>query len=178
MPFIGLSKPQEQALNVQLRVGDEVPTCFEFDSNKSYRLVAFLRHTGCPFAEHTVKRLRDWSRKREQVDTFIVSHGQLSNTQDWLTSIGGLGNLQLVVDPRRELYGRWGVGFSDLRHFMGLRSLLGAMRLVPKGIRNRSASGTRWQKAAMFAATSSELLWVHDPLSAEELLLPPDTIFS
>lgn len=178
MPFIGLSRPQQHNVSDPLSVGDTFPSSENFSSDKPYRVIAFLRHVGCPFAENTVRQLRSWSIENSHIAVFIVSHGNAQLTKSWIESIGGLGNLLLINDVNRETYGRWGVGYSDLSHFMGIQSLAGALVLLLKGIHNRDACGTRWQKASLFAVNEKKILWAHKPGSAEEFLLPPESIFS
>jgi len=178
MSFIGISRPKEQSVTSSLNVGEAFPASEEFLIDKPYSVLAFLRHVGCPFAENTVKQLRNWSMEHKHIAVFIISHGDAELTKSWIQSIGGLGNLHLVVDVSRKTYGRWGIGYSNFTHFMGLRSLAGVFALLLKGIRNRDACGTRWQKAAMFAVDHNKILWAHKPNSAEEFLLPPEDIFS
>merc|ERR1712093_614824 len=36
-------------------------------------------------------------------------HSATSATTDWLDSIGGKGNVRIIVDDKRELYGKWGL---------------------------------------------------------------------
>ena len=176
MPFIGLSKPKQQAVSEALRVGDTLPASEEFTSSAPYGVIAFLRHVGCPFAENTVKQLRNWADNHDNAAVFIVSHGDAESTESWLMSIGGLGKLKLVIDENRETYGRWGIGYSNLWHFSGLSSLVGVIALLMKGIRNRNACGTRWQRSAMFLVDDKNILWAHNAKSAEELLLPAESI--
>jgi len=136
-------------------------------------MVAFLRHVGCPFAELTVKRLRSWAAQHPTVAVFVVNHGDHATTQQWLQQIGGLGRLQLIQDPERQLYAQWGLGYSSFWHFAGLPSVLGVMRLTLQGIRNRDASGTRWQRSGMFLIKDDKVVWQHIPYSAQEFVLPP-----
>jgi hypothetical protein len=173
MSSIGLSRPPQQDLARPLRVGDTVPPEPAFAAPQRWRLIAFLRHVGCPFAEHTVKVLRAWAQEYPGVAVYIVSHGDSDSTRTWLDTIGGAAGLNLVVDPQRELCGRWGVGYSSLWHFAGPRSLLGVLGLLPRGIHNRSASGTRWQRSATMLLDGEQVAWLHWPTSAQELALPP-----
>jgi hypothetical protein len=129
MASIWLTRPRRQAVAPALWVGDQAPFDAALHSPQRWRLVAFLRHVGCPFAEHTVLRLREWAQQHPEVAVFIVSHGDEASTHAWLSEIGGLGCAQLVVDAQRQLYGRWGMGYSSLWHFAGPRSLLGVVKL-------------------------------------------------
>lgn len=176
MGFIGLRKPRQQALSPEPAIGDNAPPMPDFDSAKPYACLAFLRHVGCPFAEAMVKRLHREAATRNEMAFLVVSHGERSETRRWLSQIGGLpvGSL-LILDPERRIYGAWGVGYSSAAHFLGPKSLFGLLKLVLQGIRNRSASGTRWQRAATFIVDRKrKVVWKHMPSSAHELpLLPP-----
>ncbi len=177
MGTIWLRKPPQQDVAPRLKLGELAPTDIAGDLSLACRqprkLVAFLRHVGCPFAEHTVKQLREWSAQHPDVAVFIVSHGDAHTTWSWLDRIGGLGRARLVLDEHRRLYGHWGVGYSDLWHFAGPASLMGVIRLWPRGIYNRNAAGTRWQRSATFLVDNGKVVWRHVPRSAQELKLPP-----
>jgi hypothetical protein len=173
MASIWLSRPPAPPLSPPVRTGQIAPHSELFQSTARLRVVAFLRHTGCPFAENTVKQLRPWADQHRQVAVFVVCHGDAALTEGWIQAIGGLGRLHLVTDPQQELYAQWGVGYASFWHFGGLPSLLGVVALWTKGIRNRGATGTRWQKAAMFLLDGDRVAWSHAPQSAQELMLPP-----
>ena len=178
MASIWLRRPPEQTLAAPVQVGQRVPSSPDLAATTPWRLVAFVRHVGCPFAEHTVKVLRVWAEAHPDVTVFVVSHGDPASTHAWLDAIGGAGRIRLVIDPTRGLHGQWGVGYARLWHFAGPRSLLGVMRLWTQGIHNRSASGTRWQRAATFLIGGDRVVWRHQPSSAEGFSLPPDTLLS
>ncbi len=160
------------------QIGDTAPDSPALRCPPGWRLVAFLRHVGCPFAEHTVKRLRNWAQAHPEAMVVVVSHGDADVTAQWLTRIGGLGPLVLVHDPDRALYAQWGLAETRLLHFAGLPSLMGVVRLWAQGIRNRDASGTRWQAAGMFLTAGPRVVWSHVPHSAQEFALPPDTVLA
>jgi hypothetical protein len=178
MSFIFLSKPPEQAVCASLKVGDAAPILQSRSINPSlfgsetFTLVVFLRHVGCPFAEHMVKEVRSWSNHQPNIPVVMISHGDELATNKWLDSIGGKGGINLIIDPSREIYGSWGLGYSNLLHFLGPRSLLAVVSLLFKGVKNRSAAGTRFQKSAMFLVKSSKIVWHHVPLSAQEINFP------
>ncbi|MEY4766090.1 MAG: hypothetical protein RI907_2763 [Pseudomonadota bacterium] len=170
MPFIGLSHPRGPRPDARLTLGAMAP--HEPTGPEPLQLVAFLRHVGCPFAEHTVKRLRHWAEAHPEVGVTVVSHGDADVTQHWLQAIGGLGALRLVIDTDRQTHARWGLGESGLWHFAGPASLRGVVRLWARGIRNRDASGTRWQRAGVFLIEHGRVQWLHVPRSAEGFRLP------
>ncbi|NRA68399.1 MAG: hypothetical protein HRU19_28195 [Pseudobacteriovorax sp.] len=172
MAIIGLYRPKQQLLGPRISVGQKTPYVPEFASHSQKKLIAFLRHVGCPFAENTIKQLKTWSETHRGVDVFVVSHGSLEATSLWLESIGGLGRLRLIVDEDRRIYGMWGIGYSNLWHFLRPRSLLGVIKLLVQGSRNRRAAGTRWQKAAIFFVDNHQLQWNFIPVSADDFQLP------
>jgi hypothetical protein len=160
------------------QVGQAAPSTPALASAHPWRLVAFIRHGGCPFAEHTVKRLRAWAAAHPQVAVAVVSHGAQAPTQQWLAHIGGAEGLQWVHCPQRATHAQWGVGYSGLWHFAGPRSLAGVVALWRQGMRNRTATGTRWQRAAMFLVQGGTVVWRHVPESAEAFTLPPDIFWT
>jgi peroxiredoxin len=133
-------------------------------------VIAFLRHTGCPFAEATMIALRDAAARHPEVDWIAVSHADAQPTQSWCEAVGGRGGVNMLLDPERVFYAAWGLGRSSLGHFMGRRSLAEVRRLAKDGIRNRHPHGTRWQQAGTFAVDASETVrWRHLPEHAGDL---------
>ena len=176
MTSIWLTRPVGKPISPLVKVGQVSPPTREFIAAEPFRLVGFIRHVGCPFSENTIKRLRTWADAHSQTAVFVVSHGDEPATRQWLAAIGGLGRIRLVIDPQREIYGLWGIGLSSFLHFAGPKSLLGVLALLPRGIRNRSAAGTRWQRSAMFLLKGERFIWCHVPDSAQEFKLPPEHI--
>jgi hypothetical protein len=132
-------------------------------------VVAFLRHTGCPFAEATMQELRDRAASGG-VEWIAVSHAEARPTQQWCDAVGGRGDVHVLIDPERAFYAAWGLGRSSLGHFMGRRSLTEVKRLAKGGIRNRHPHGTRWQQAGTFAIDAAGLVrWRHLPAHAGDL---------
>ena len=130
-------------------------------------VVAFLRHTGCPFAELTARDLRDAAAATPEVEWIVVSHAGAESTARWRDAIGGLPGVVVLVDPERVHYATWGLGRTSLGHFMGRRSLGDVARLARQGIRNRHPDGTRWQTAGTFAVDESGTVrWRHLPAYA------------
>lgn len=128
-------------------------------------LIAFVRHTGCPFAESTLRDMRERAREESDVRWIAVSHSPREATEAWCEAVGGSGDVEVVVDEDRSSYARWGLGRTDLRHFMGLRSLRAVASLArERGIRNRHPHGSRWQRSGTFAVgTGGEIAWRHLP---------------
>jgi hypothetical protein len=133
-------------------------------------VVAFLRHTGCPFAEATMHALREAASEQPEIEWIAVSHAGAQPTQAWCEAVGGRGGVHVLLDPERVFYGAWGLGRTSLGHFMGLRSLSEVKRLASSGIRNRHPHGTRWQRAGTFAVDTDGIVrWRHVPEHAGEL---------
>jgi AhpC/TSA antioxidant enzyme len=131
-------------------------------------VVTFLRHTGCPFAEATMRALRDTDA--DGVELVAVSHAPADATDAWCSAVGGAGWVRLAIDQDRSAYTAWGLGRSSLAHFMGLRSLREVTRLARRGIRNRHPEGTRWQAAGTFAVDRRGIVrWRHLPAHAGDL---------
>lgn len=114
-------------------------------------IVAFLRHTGCPFAELTLQMLRDASLRSPEIQWLAISHAPQEATARWCRAIGGAGDVRMISDPSRRTYAAWGLGRTSLGHFLGRRSLAAVADLSRRGIRNRHPHGTRWQSAGTFA---------------------------
>lgn len=133
-------------------------------------VVAFLRHTGCPFAELTMRRLRAAANAWPQIQWIAISHAPAQATRTWCHDVGGCDGVRVTSDPSRAVYGRWGLGRTNLGHFLGRRSLTGAMHLARSGIRNRHPHGTRWQMAGIFALDSQGIVrWRHLPAHAGDV---------
>jgi alkyl-hydroperoxide reductase/thiol specific antioxidant family protein len=133
-------------------------------------VVAFLRHTGCPFAEATARAVRDAAAAHPEVDWTIVSHARAEPTARWRDAIGGLPGVSVLIDADRVHYATWGLGRSSLGHFMGRRSLADVARLAREGIRNRHPDGTRWQAAGTFALDEDGAVrWRHLPAYAGDV---------
>jgi hypothetical protein len=132
-------------------------------------VVAFLRHTGCPFAEATARELTAHAGRAADVRWVAVSHATGEATRTWCAAVG-LEGVDVVVDHDRSLYAAWGLGRTSLAHFMGWRSLRAVAGVARAGIRNRHPSGTRWQAAGSFAVDADGIVrWRHLPSHAGDL---------
>ena len=130
-------------------------------------VVAFLRHTGCPFAELAMQRLREAAGAWPQVQWIAISHSPAQATSRWCEQVGGCAGVSVASDPSRAAYARWGLGRTSLGHFLGRRSLTGVMSLARSGVRNRHPHGTRWQMAGTFALDHEGIVrWRHLPAHA------------
>jgi hypothetical protein len=133
-------------------------------------VIAFLRHVGCPFAEATMRSLRAQAVSRREIQWIAISHAPEDATHRWSDAIGGSEGVLVVSDPSRRTYAAWGLGRSDVAHFLGRRSLSAVAAQARHGIRNRHPSGTRWQSAGTFSlAADGVVLWRHLPEHAGDL---------
>jgi hypothetical protein len=133
-------------------------------------VVAFLRHTGCPFAERTVQLLRDAAARSREVDWIAISHAPPEATDRWCHAIGGADGVRVLSDPSRHTYAAWGLGRTSAGHFLGKRSLAAVADLARRGIRNRHPHGTRWQSAGTFALDEHAIVrWRTLPAHAGEM---------
>ena len=164
-------KPEVRAIADPPELGASAPALPGAGRGRA-RVVAFLRHVGCPFAEATVRNMAILGEKYPAIDFVAVTHSREDVSQTWCDAFGGASSVRLIGDPARTFYAAWGVGLSDSKHFAGNASLRAVLRLLEQGIHNRSPDGTRWQRAATFAVDAAGLLrWGHFPLHAGDL--PP-----
>ncbi len=139
VPAIGSRAPSTAKLPLPARDGK--PT-----------IIAFLRHCGCPFAEKTFLALRSTASAHPEISCVAVSHSDQISTSKRLDSIGGAGDVQIIVDPERTLYAQWGLGVSSFWHVLNPWSMWRVYKLgKEEGIWNRpTESGSRWQVSGSF----------------------------
>ena len=112
-----------------LKIGDNARLLKGLSSDKP-AIVAFLRHIGCPFAEKTFLDLRAFADKHGESHQYIaITHGNQTDTDDWVKEVGGPGRITVASDPDREIYGQWvcvsknngdGRGWGDRDGYIGL----------------------------------------------------------
>lgn len=151
-------------------VGAPAPPTSLFKAEGLPVVVGFLRHCGCPFAEKMLTDLRRLADTHAQIHFIAVSHADEELTNAWVQEAGGPGKVRIVSDAARREYNAWGVGISDLWHFLGGRALLSVVELLPQGIKNRSPAGSRWQMAGAFAVDKNGVVrFAHLPEHAGDL---------
>lgn len=161
--------PPAVAVAEATALGDRAPALPGGERAPHRAVVAFLRHTGCPFAEATAQELTVQAARRADVRWIAVSHAPLEATRRWAAAVG-LRGVDLVADPERQAYAAWGLGRTGAAHFMGPGSLRAVGALARRGIRNRHPDGTRWQSAGTFAVDDDGIVrWRHVPAHAGEL---------
>ncbi|KAL3428350.1 hypothetical protein PVAG01_01859 [Phlyctema vagabunda] len=125
------------------------------------------------FAEKTFQRLRTLAAVHHpKIDFVAISHSEQEATEKWIAAVGGKGEVQVIVDPTRELYARWGLSTSSAWHVLNPWSLYGVYRLGKEdGIWNRpTESGSRWQQAGSFAVDADDVVrWVNVAGAADEI---------
>ncbi len=133
-------------------------------------LVVFLRHTGCPFAEALVRDAHKWCALQPGVVLILVTHGDSEAAEQWFSAMNLPRNFIHLHDAQREEYGRWGVGYAGWKSLLHPAMLTKLLALLGRGIRNRSASGTRWQKQAVFLVNGRRRIqWCHVAAHAGDL---------
>jgi hypothetical protein len=96
----------ENARDTPLKEGEDAPEINGVKFDKP-TVVAFLRHIGCPFAEKTFLELRKFAAKHgDKYQYLAIINGSESNTEDYIREIGGSGNVHVIPDRDREVYGR------------------------------------------------------------------------
>jgi hypothetical protein len=121
-------------------------------------------------AEKTIRQLRQFASQALGVTFIAVSHTSEVVPEKWLTAIGEVENIFVIVDHESELYARWGLGVSSFYHILNPSSL-SLCGLPEEGIWNRSTeSGTRWQTAGNFATDVDGIVrWIQVASSAGDI---------
>jgi hypothetical protein len=159
LPLVSAPNPGDHARSLPVALADGRPA-----------IVAFLRHTGCPFAELTMRMLREAAVRSPETQWVAISHAPQDATDRWCRAVGGADGVLVASDPSRRAYAAWGLGRTSLGHFLGRRSLGAVGSLARQGIRNRHPHGTRWQSAGTFVLDDHAIVrWRHLPAHAGDL---------
>ncbi|KAL2074571.1 hypothetical protein VTL71DRAFT_8349 [Oculimacula yallundae] len=167
--------PTSVTTSPALEVGNKAPSTSELSfpsSDGKPTVITFLRHCGCPFAEKTFLSLRDLASKDPSKNYIAVSHSDSPATKNWLSSVGGEGKVRVIVDDKRELYGKWGLGVSSTWHVLNPWSLYAVYTLgKTENIWNKpTESGTRWQTSGSFAVgKDGTVKWAEVPKAADQV---------
>ncbi|KAK2040415.1 hypothetical protein LZ31DRAFT_557877 [Colletotrichum somersetense] len=139
-------------------------------------VVVFLRHCGCPFAEKSLRILREAAIANPDVAFVAVSHSSASHTKQWLSEVGGPGGdanpVEVVTDEGRGVYARWGLGASSFLHVLSPSALSSVFKLArEEGIANRpTESGNRWQTSGAWAVDGrGSVTWGGPARTASEI---------
>lgn len=108
-------------------------------------------------AEQTLLSLRKVCEARTDVHCIAVSHSDKASTDKWLDAVGGAGNVEIIVDHERKLYGQYGLGVSSAWHVLNPWSMADVFKVArtEKIVNRPTESGTRWQTAGTFAIDAS-----------------------
>ena len=124
-------------------------------------------------AEKTFRDFRSTAASHPEVHFIAVSHSALAATEKWLSSVGGAGQVQMLVDSERKLYAQWGLGVSSFWHVLNPWSLWSVYRTGKQdGIWNRpTESGSRWQTAGSFGVDWQGIVqWSRKAGTADEVV--------
>ncbi|EPS40706.1 hypothetical protein H072_5400 [Dactylellina haptotyla CBS 200.50] len=171
------SPADKPELSPAVKVGDHFPESDQLPQLQNLDgrpvLLTFLRHCGCPFAEKTFQSFRTLCDSSPDVRFIAISHSSQEDTDEWVVSVGGTGDVEIVVDPQRTLYAKWGLGFSSYWANIGPVTLWKAIKLGQEElIYNRpTKSGYRWQTAGSFAidGTDGTVQWAHVSQNAPDV---------
>jgi hypothetical protein len=116
--------------------------------------------------------LRKQAEENKDVHCVAVSHSDKTSTDKWVESVGGAGDVVVVVDADRKIYGQYGLGVASFWHVLNPWSL-GAVFTMAKEekIKNRpTESGTRWQTSGVYAVDSSGVVrYSHPSATTDDL---------
>ncbi|KAF3929247.1 hypothetical protein AA313_de0205272 [Arthrobotrys entomopaga] len=137
---------------------DQLPQLLPQNLDGKPFMITFLRHCGCPFAEKAFQSFRALSDANPDIHFIAISHSTQSDTDEWIVSVGGTGDVEIIYDPSRTLYAKWGLGFSSYWANIGPMTLWKALKLGQEElIYNRpTKSGYRWQTAGSFAVDGGD----------------------
>lgn len=101
----------------------------------------------------------------KDVQCIAVSHSDKDHTEKWVESVGGAGNIQIIVDDQRQIYGAYGLGISSFWHVLNPWSLGAVFKLGrEQNIWNRpTESGSRWQSSGVYAVDASGIVRYSHP---------------
>lgn len=184
-----MQTPEAKNVAEMLQNGSKAPSTSQLPlPDGRPTIVVFLRHCGCPceylslttelsltprqVAERTFKSLATLSEQYKDVHCVAVSHSSSDATERWIPQVGGAWDVDMLVDEKRDLYAKWGLGLTTTWQTLGPTVLYSAFRLgMAEGIWNRpTESGTRWQKSGAFAVDGDGTVrWVHVDASADDV---------
>jgi len=88
-------------------------------------------------------------------------------------AVGGEWEVNVVVDPERQLYNAWGLGISSAWHVLSPWSMISGVKLATASgaerfVNRPTESGTRWQKSGSFAVgKDGTVTWVQVAKAAD-----------
>ncbi|KAL1903559.1 hypothetical protein Sste5346_000187 [Sporothrix stenoceras] len=139
-------------------VDGPAPPSPEFNMPRSKPvLIVFLRQCGDPFAEKTFRSLAALSEDRPELMCIAVSQASREVTDLWVADIGGAWEVEVVADPERSLYARWGLGLNTSWQMFNPRALYATYALGrDEGIWSRAWGGHKKVPVPESSKPSSE----------------------
>jgi hypothetical protein len=86
--------------------------------------------------------------------------------------VGGAGDIEVIVDADRKIYGQYGLGVASIWHVLNPWSLGAVFTLArDEKIKNRpTESGTRWQTSGVYAADAQGVVrYSHPSATTDDL---------
>ena len=125
----------------------------------------FNSHSLPVVAEKTFLSLRQIASSNKDVHCLAISHSDQASTDRWVESVGGSGDVEVIVDHDRKLYAAYGLGVSSWWHVLNPWSMANVFKLGrEEKIWNRpTESGSRWQSAGEFAVDGSGIVQYSHP---------------
>jgi hypothetical protein len=106
------------------------------------------------------------------VRCIAVSHSDEPSTSKWIEAVGGAGEVEIIVDPERTTYGKWGLGVSSFWHVLNPWSMSNVLKVGrEERIWNRpTESGSRWQISGTFSVDGNGVVrYVQVARAADEI---------
>jgi hypothetical protein len=101
-----------------------------------------LAPTDSLVAEKTFRSLAALSEDRQELTCIAVSQASREVTDLWVADIGGAWEVEIVADPERSLYARWGLGLNTSWQMFNPRALYATYALGrDEGIWSRAWGG-------------------------------------
>jgi hypothetical protein len=108
----------------------------------------------------------------QDIRYIAVSHSDEPSTSKWIEAVGGAGQVEIIVDPERTTYGKWGLGVSSFWHVINPWSMSNVLKVGrEERIWNRpTESGSRWQISGTFSVDRNGVVrYVQVARAADEI---------
>jgi AhpC/TSA antioxidant enzyme len=108
----------------------------------------------------------------KNLNFIAVSHSSASATQQWIRSIGGAGDVTIIVDESRALYALWGLGISNTWHLINPWTAWNQIQLgKDEQVWAKTVeSGNRWQTSGSWGIDKKGVVrWGGQATSADDI---------